>query len=118
MTAQLIHGSIEINRLNINFDFTAVYELHTIAERKPLWDKLRSIHSTYQGPWLAMGDYNVVASINDRLVGSPVLEVEMGDFKEYLHDTGTVDLKQVGRNFTWTNSHVFSTIDRALVNSD
>ncbi|KAH0648399.1 hypothetical protein KY285_033647 [Solanum tuberosum] len=54
------------------------------------------------------GDYNIVASINDRLVGSPVLEVEMADFKEHLHDTGTVDLKQVGRNFTWTNSRVNS----------
>ncbi|KAH0645590.1 hypothetical protein KY290_034371 [Solanum tuberosum] len=32
----------------------------------------------------------------------------MADFKEYLHDTGTVDLKQVGRNFTWTNSRVNS----------
>ncbi|KAM3216243.1 hypothetical protein P3L10_025684 [Capsicum annuum] len=44
-----------------------------------------------------MGDYNVVANVHDRIVGSPVLEI--------------------GRNFTWTNSHVFSTIDRALVNS-
>lgn len=40
-----------------------------------------------------MGDYNVVANVHDRIVGSPVLEVEMEDFKEYLLDTGTSELK-------------------------
>ncbi|XP_070007522.1 uncharacterized protein LOC142165409 [Nicotiana tabacum] len=38
----------------------AIYGLHTIKDRKAMWEKLRQINSNHQGPWLAMGDYNAV----------------------------------------------------------
>lgn len=117
MTDQVIHGSIEMNQLSIRFEFTAVYGLHIVMDRKALWDELRYIHRTCEGSWIAMGDYNAVASNDDRPVGIPVTEVKIADFRDFLFDTGTTELKQVGREFTWTNSHTFSIIDRALVNT-
>lgn len=56
ISTQCIHGNVMIARLGRGFSFTAVYGLHTMEERKTLWDKLMYIHSTQQGPWVAMGD--------------------------------------------------------------
>ncbi|KAH0773419.1 hypothetical protein KY290_010556 [Solanum tuberosum] len=99
ISTQCIHGNVMIARLGRGFSFTAVYGLHTMEERKTLWDKLMYIHSTQQGPWVAM-----------------VQETETRDFNEYLIDTATAILKSVGRNFTWSNGSVFSKIDWAIVN--
>ncbi|XP_019261589.1 PREDICTED: uncharacterized protein LOC109239475 [Nicotiana attenuata] len=114
---QLIHGQIRIISKSITFGFSAIYGLHTIKDRLNLWKKLRQIHSMQQGPWLAMGDYNAVLHAQDRQHGSEIQDVKTKDFKEYMNDTGMNELQYVGRNYTWTNNHTYSRIDRALVNA-
>ncbi|XP_060177911.1 uncharacterized protein LOC132607851 [Lycium barbarum] len=64
-----------------------------------------------------MGDFNVVLEIEGRLVGSPVQAIEMVDFSNFVQIASMVDLKVVGREYTWTYNHVFSRIDRGLVNA-
>ncbi|XP_070010516.1 uncharacterized protein [Nicotiana sylvestris] len=61
-----------------------------------------------------MGDYNAIQSWEDRCNGDPVMEAEIRDFTDFLDNTRMTELKYVGREFTWTNSHVHSKIDRAL----
>nr|XP_016476393.1 PREDICTED: uncharacterized protein LOC107797984 [Nicotiana tabacum] len=70
-----------------------------------------------QGPWIAMGDYNVIQSVEDRYNGNPVMEAETRDFSDFLENTGMTELKTVCIEFTWTNNRVYSRIDRALVNA-
>lgn len=65
-----------------------------------------------------MGDFNTVLAIEDRQGGAPVQEAEIRDFNEYLLDTGMTEIRSVRREFTWTNSHVFSKIDKAVVNAE
>ncbi|KAG5601445.1 hypothetical protein H5410_032815 [Solanum commersonii] len=55
---------------------------------------------------------------NDRPIGSQVHILETRDFQECINDYNLTELTTVGRKFTWTNGHVFSRIDRALVNAD
>ncbi|XP_060178070.1 uncharacterized protein LOC132608002 [Lycium barbarum] len=64
-----------------------------------------------------MGDYNVVLNLEDRQKGTPFKDVETRDFQDCLDDCGLTDLHYVGRSYTWTNNHVYSRIDRAIVNS-
>ncbi|XP_019256828.1 PREDICTED: uncharacterized protein LOC109235244 [Nicotiana attenuata] len=118
MDEQFIHGQVRVKSRPVNFGFTAVYGLHTIKDRKPLWDKLRQINSIQQGPWLVMGDFNAVLHITDRQHGSEVQDMEMKDFKEYMMDTGMNELPSVGRDYTWTNNHTYSRIDKGLVNTE
>ncbi|XP_070005030.1 uncharacterized protein [Nicotiana sylvestris] len=113
---QLIHGQIRIISKAVMFGFSAIYGLHTIKDRLKLWSKMRQIHSIQQGPWLAMGDYNVVLHTQDRQYGSEVQEMETKHFKEYMKDTRMNELQYVGRSYTWTNNHTYSRIDRGLVN--
>ncbi|XP_019239440.1 PREDICTED: uncharacterized protein LOC109219434 [Nicotiana attenuata] len=115
---QLVHGQISILSKAITFGFSAIYGLHTIKDRLSLWRKLRQIHSIQQGPWLAMRDYNAILQSQDRRHGNEVQDIETRDFKEFLLDTGMHELQYVGRDYTWTNNHTYSRIDRGLVNAD
>ncbi|XP_019254002.1 PREDICTED: uncharacterized protein LOC109232710 [Nicotiana attenuata] len=65
-----------------------------------------------------MGDYNAILRTQDRQHGTEVQDIETRDFKEFLLDTGMHELRYVGRNYTWTNNHTYSRIDRGLVNAD
>ncbi|KAH0682915.1 hypothetical protein KY289_020667 [Solanum tuberosum] len=64
-----------------------------------------------------MGDFNSILHVEDKIVGSQVQETELRDFKQCLLDTRLPELKTVGRNYTWTNGHTYSSIDKALVNA-
>lgn len=68
------------------------------------------------GPWIFMGDFNAILHGDDKANGNVVQESEIKDFKEFLENTGLCELKTVGREYTWTNGHVFSRIDKALIN--
>ncbi|XP_019237929.1 PREDICTED: uncharacterized protein LOC109218063 [Nicotiana attenuata] len=62
-------------------------KLHTVRDRQELWDELKAINSMEKVPWVAMGDYNAVLNIDDRIYGNPVQEAEVKDFRELLDDT-------------------------------
>lgn len=65
-----------------------------------------------------MGDYNAVVSSEDRQFGNPIQEAEIKDFRDYLLETWTIELRIVDWEFTWINNHVHSKLDRALVNTE
>ncbi|XP_075087832.1 uncharacterized protein LOC142169811 [Nicotiana tabacum] len=114
---QLITGKIIIHQSHKEFWMTVVYGLHTIEHIKAMWEELEQLHNELQGPWIAMRDYNAIQSFEDRYNGNPDMEVETRDFSDFLENTGMTELKTVGREFMWTNNHVYSRIDRALVNA-
>ncbi|XP_075092211.1 uncharacterized protein LOC142172480 [Nicotiana tabacum] len=98
------------------FWFSAIYGLHTIEQRRNMWEELTQLYMELKGPWIAMGDYNAIQSWKDRYNENPVMEAEIRDFNDFLENTGMTELRYVGREFTWTNSHLHSKVDRALVN--
>nr|XP_016448972.1 PREDICTED: uncharacterized protein LOC107774043 [Nicotiana tabacum] len=115
--AQLITGKIIIHQSHKEFWMTTVYSLHTIEHRKAMWEELEQLHNELHGPWIVMGDYNAIQSFEDMYNGNPVMEAETRYFSDFLENTRMTELKTVGREFTWTNNHVYSRIDRALVNA-
>lgn len=69
-------------------------------------------------PWLIKGDFNAILTLDDRLIGNPVQESETRDFNECITQYNLVELPTVEKDYTWTNGHVFSRIDKVLVNAD
>ncbi|KAK6803540.1 hypothetical protein RDI58_001324 [Solanum bulbocastanum] len=114
---QYIHGLIMIKQSNIQFQFTAVYGLHTIATRLPLWTAIKQLNNNINEPWLIMGDFNSILTQRDRPGGSPVQDIEIRDFRECLLDCNLAELQIEGREYTWTNGHVYSQIDKAIANA-
>ncbi|XP_075080165.1 uncharacterized protein LOC142165528 [Nicotiana tabacum] len=85
-----------------NYDEAAgVYEMHTIQDMMILWEDLKGTMNGINGPSLIMWDFNTIMSIEDRVQGNPVQEIENSEEK-----------------FKWTNNHVHSRIDRILVNGE
>lgn len=88
----------------------------TLEDRKALWQELEGVKNRVDGAWIAMGDYIAVLGIEDRKSDNLVQEVEIRNFREFMLNNNMNELKYIGRKFTWTNNHVWSKIDRAIVN--
>ncbi|XP_060182465.1 uncharacterized protein LOC132612156 [Lycium barbarum] len=116
-TNQFIHCMAETVNGCLRLEFTAIYSLHTIEDRKGLWSGLEAMAPPICNPWLIMGDFNAILKGEDR-IGRPVIDAETKDFAHFLDNYGVTELKIVGRFFTWTNIHVHSKIDIALVNAN
>ncbi|PHT71043.1 hypothetical protein T459_26147 [Capsicum annuum] len=82
-----------------------------------MWLQLEDIGNGINDPWLIMGDYNAILHSDDRAHDTAFQEAEIRDFKYFMANVGLCELKSVGRNYTWTNGHVFSKIDKVIVKS-
>ncbi|KAH0724701.1 hypothetical protein KY284_000566 [Solanum tuberosum] len=83
----------------------------------PLWTAIQQLNNNIKDPWVIMGDFNSILTQEDRPIGSQVQEAETRDFRECLNECNLSELQTGERKFTWTNGHVFSRIDRAIVNA-
>ncbi|XP_060203011.1 uncharacterized protein LOC132631450 [Lycium barbarum] len=117
MTDPLICGKLRMLRLNLTIGFTAVYRLHTMPDRRNLWEKLKELLHNNPDPCLMMGDFNAVLTPDDRPIGSPIQDSETKDFREFMLDTGMNDIQTYRREYAWTNNHSYSRIDRAIGNA-
>lgn len=62
------------------------------------------------------GDFNSILIQEYRLIGSLVQAAETRDFREWMTNCNLSELHTGGRNFTWTNVHVYSRIHKIIVN--
>ncbi|KAJ6300776.1 hypothetical protein OIU76_021549 [Salix suchowensis] len=113
-SAQGVHVVISSLMSQVSFHVTFVYGLHTIVDRRDLWDSLCLWGPS--DPWLVLGNFNSILSQDDKLNGNVVSMYEINDFHNCCHDLGLFDLNYSGCHFTWSNGHVWSKIDSFLVN--
>ncbi|KAH0644915.1 hypothetical protein KY284_032799 [Solanum tuberosum] len=115
-SVQYVHGLVDMQQSGFKFLFTAVYGLHTIATRSSLWEKVKQLSTHIREQGLIMGDFNSILAQEDRPIGSQVQLAETKYFRECMIHSNITELHTIGRQYTWNNGHVFSRIDRALVN--
>ncbi|KAK6791756.1 hypothetical protein RDI58_010837 [Solanum bulbocastanum] len=113
---QVIHGLVKGRGSDMIFDLRMFYDLHICLDRRDMSYDLNQYNMRCRQPWLVMDDFNFILHVEDIIVGSQVWETELRDFKQCLLETRSTELKIVGRNYTWTNGHTYSSIDKALVN--
>lgn len=112
-----MHGRLQLQKGRV-IQLSAVNGLHIIRAKSQLWEDIKRLSSQMNDPWLIMGDFNSILNTDDRPVGSQVQIGEMKDFMEYVNQCNFIELSIVGRNYTWTNRHVYSRIDKILVNDE
>ncbi|XP_074314480.1 uncharacterized protein LOC141649696 [Silene latifolia] len=120
--AQVIHAKVTFLPTGRVWWMSVIYGFNRIAERIPLWQSLKEMHSVVNGPWIAMGDFNNVLAMSER-IGSEVIVAELKGFQECAAECGLLDLPAQGAFFTWNNKHepvamVFSRLDRVMVNDE
>ncbi|XP_042950232.1 uncharacterized protein LOC122282338 [Carya illinoinensis] len=84
-----------------------------------LWDELaRESNST--DPWLVTWDFNIIANDGERHGGRPRPVVAMEEFNYWIHNCGLMELKYLGKSYSWCNEHAgnsrsWARLDRSLV---
>ncbi|XP_015169026.1 uncharacterized protein [Solanum tuberosum] len=70
-----------------------------------------------------MGDFNVIAKVEEKLGGTPYRLEKSFDFLNFMEDTGVQDAGFVGNIYTWCNNRgapdtIWKRLDRMLYNSE
>lgn len=52
-----------------------------LKERKTIWSQLELLNRSMNSPWLVMGVFNTLLSVNDRINGNLVHSSEIADFQ-------------------------------------
>ncbi|WVZ62142.1 hypothetical protein U9M48_011922 [Paspalum notatum var. saurae] len=103
--------------------FSGIYGESRSEEKEKTWDTLRTLHGSFDLPWLCAGDFNEVLFEHEKEGGLPRSETAMEGFRRVLEDCDLHDLGCVGDVFTWRNNHhsvgsyTRERLDRALANT-
>ena len=87
-----------------------------------MWQELLQAHSSVQGPWIVLGDFNSVFAADEKIGGRSVVPSSINYIADNLLQLSISDLKwRRGSEYTWTNSSVgarriMCKLDRVLVN--
>lgn len=99
----MIHCHIVDRLSQFNCELTYIYGYNTITEEKPLWEQLRRLKGTINGPWIILGDFNTILHSDDRINGIPVHPTETVDFQNCITDLGVGQVTRKGWQFSWCN---------------
>ncbi|XP_074300066.1 uncharacterized protein LOC141631271 [Silene latifolia] len=120
--AQVVHCFVQHFASGRSFHLSVVYGSNCPMARQSLWNSLiQQSHQT--GPWVVMGDFNVVRYAHEKISNTPPDLTDMTDFNSCLSECGLDDMHGSGIDFTWFNkqevtTRVYSKLDRVLINAD
>ncbi|KAG5625372.1 hypothetical protein H5410_010590 [Solanum commersonii] len=91
--------------------------------RRKLWVDLKTIANTVQGPWGAIGDFNVICTTEEKMGGRPFTLGESLDFLDCLSECGLQDAGYSGAKFTWCDNRdppntIWKRLDRLVYNTN
>ncbi|XP_050264146.1 uncharacterized protein LOC126708397 [Quercus robur] len=81
--------------------FTGFYGEPETSRRIEAWNKLRSLNSRQNRPWLCAGDFNEIIRHDEKLGGPRREHNQMQLFRDVIDECGFMDLGFVGSKFTW-----------------
>ncbi|GAA0184299.1 hypothetical protein LIER_31587 [Lithospermum erythrorhizon] len=70
-------------------------------DRSLFWNTLVSFSSTFNLPWLLVGNFNDMLSSSDKSGGLPVRPARLQAFNNFINSCNLVDLGYYGPKFTW-----------------
>ncbi|KAL9243847.1 hypothetical protein vseg_017686 [Gypsophila vaccaria] len=99
-----------------------IYASPQRATRELLWKAFAEVLPTHEYPWLVMGDFNQIESIDDKMGGSQTYTRDMEAFASWMECCGLVDMGFSGPRFTWSDSwdtgrRLMKRLDRAYANT-
>lgn len=112
---EFIHCLIKERNTDFTCALTVIYGSNNMEERRELWEGLKLIGSTITMPWSICGDFNSPLTSEDRIGGQLINDNEIRDFQAMMNVLNLVDIKTMGRHFTWTNKHIWSKLTELSV---
>jgi len=90
---------------------TCVYGPQGDDNKLLFMQELRDVRVACIGPWLVLGDFNLIARTEDKN-NSLVNRAMMGRFRRLINDLELKELPMLGRKFTWSNHQDVPTLVR------
>ncbi|XP_060968361.1 uncharacterized protein LOC133035936 [Cannabis sativa] len=88
---------------HFNWRLFAVYGPHYDRDKTNFWEMLTHKVSACDRPWVVMGDLNCILNNEEKMGGKKVTSSDTRWLEDFLQDTGGVDLRFKGCQFTWQN---------------
>ncbi|XP_021985761.1 uncharacterized protein LOC110881945 [Helianthus annuus] len=119
---QVMHTQVHFKNSKKIMFCSFVYAKNSYIERRELWDSLK-IHKAFahDKPWVILGDFNAALYLEDKSMGSSLIDINMREFKSCVEDIEVVDVNRSGCHFTWNQKPkqgigVLKKIDRIMAN--
>lgn len=101
------------------WSLVCVYGDAAHTRNKVIWETIKQIVDR-EGTVCVMGDFNAIADMQEKYGGNPNNNSNNRIFKDFLFDTGLMDLGFKGPAYTWTNgkdtmTEIFQRLDRIVV---
>ena len=102
---------------------TCFYGWPDSSQKAKSWALLSHLSSFVDGPWLCIGDFNVILHSDEKLSHKPPSYKQMDEFREVLEQCSLTDLGFLGYPFTWNNkrpghANTKERLDRAVATMD
>lgn len=99
----------------------AVYASNSYISRRQLWADLTHLQRCFQGPWVFIGDFNVVMGTHEKRGRRPPLAIACLEFVHWTNANLLTHLPISGPLFTWHNGrfgleNVALRLDRSICN--
>ncbi|XP_026399644.1 uncharacterized protein LOC113295530 [Papaver somniferum] len=98
---------------------TGVHAATITVNRRELWHEME-IANTLNKPWLVIGDFNTITSVDEKKGGLNPLKISMREFNDCLNNCGFIQAPKTGLEFSWCNKggkkRILCNFDRAVFN--
>ncbi|XP_059623063.1 uncharacterized protein LOC132266226 [Cornus florida] len=120
---QLINLKVNVRGTAITFFVTIVYAKNTAMERGQLWRDLEDVNQVIDGPWLLLGDWNIVRFNSEKKGGRIHSPRVFADFNNTIDKLCLSDMHVANGVYTWCNKRFCSrrinaNLDRGLMNEE
>ncbi|XP_026398917.1 uncharacterized protein LOC113294756 [Papaver somniferum] len=100
---------------------TGIHAACLTVDRRELWEELEFLNSQDK-PWIAIGDFNTIMSVNEKKGGRSPLTISMQEFNDCLNTCGLIQAPKSGVEFSWCNNRagtkrIMCNLDRAVYNA-
>ena len=113
---QFVHLRV-VDQNGVHWFFSPCYGRPQGSLRSELWQGLRTLSQTVNGPWCVAGDFNVVM-FDSEVSGGATSHRGNQAFRDCMNYCNLVDAGFKGPRYTWKRGSIKERLDRALVNTD
>ncbi|KAM6546692.1 hypothetical protein CsatB_027428 [Cannabis sativa] len=107
----------------LHWKFYAVYGKPYACDKENFWKSMEAEFNHCQLPWALVGDLNCIRSQEEKLGGRKVSYADTKLLRNFMNNTGGIDVQFIGSKFTWQNKRfkgdlIRERLDRAICSPD
>ncbi|XP_070020692.1 uncharacterized protein [Nicotiana sylvestris] len=123
-STQELHAMIQVNPNHPPWLFSTIYASTKAVNRRELWENLENVSTSYNVPWLVVGDFNDTLRQEEKFGGRRINRSRSTRFWSCVNFCKLIDLGFKGGRYTWSNHRrnnnglILERLDRCFANED